>query len=99
MKQFNESSQPKTAQKKLYLVSIIDRLYNLNLIFSGIMQMKFNEKGLLQRGKITLSRKRGIINRIVKRIERAQKIAALTQKRAEINQKRAERKRARQSRG
>ena len=89
----------KTAQKKLCLVSIIDRLYNLNLIFSGIMQMKFNEKGLLQRGKITLSRKRGIINRIVKRIERAEKIAALTQKRAEINQKRAERKRARQSRG
>ena len=88
----------KTAQKKLYLVSIIDRLYNLNLIFSGVMQMKFNEKGLLQR-EITLSRKRGIINRIVKRIERAEKIAALTQKRAEINQKRAERKRARQSRG
>lgn len=67
-------------------------------VYNGIMQMKFNEKGLLQR-EITLSRKRGIINRIVKRIERAEKIAALTQKRAEINQKRAERKRARQSRG
>lgn len=53
-----------------------------------MMELNFKETGLYQK-KITLSRRRGIINRIIKRKIRMEN----------INKKRAERKKARQLRG